>query len=74
MNTQGSFLPFFILVLLFLILHDLYPLVLRQVTREGLGLGRLNTLISQFETQVSEMLMVRATVLIGLILVTIWVD
>ena len=45
--TQGSFLPPLILVLLLLILHDLYPLVLREVTREGLSLGRLNTFVSQ---------------------------
>lgn len=45
-STQGSFLPFLILVLLLLILHDLYPLVLREVTREGLSLGCLYTLVS----------------------------
>jgi hypothetical protein len=67
-RTQGSFLPPLIFVLLLLILYDLYPLVLREVTREGLGLGRLNTLVSQLETQVREMLVVRGNVLSGLML------
>jgi len=51
--------------LLLLILNDLYPLVLREVAREGLGVRRLHTLVSQLETQVREMLVMGGGVLSG---------
>lgn len=51
--------------MLLLILNDLYPLVLREVAREGLGVRRLHTLVSQLETQVREMLVMGGGVLSG---------
>jgi hypothetical protein len=57
-HTQGCLLPTLVIVLLLLIVNDLHPFVFGEVAKEGLGVRRFHTLVSQLETQVREMLMV----------------
>jgi hypothetical protein len=57
-ESQGGLSALVLIVLLFLILNNLNPLILREVARKRLGLGCVHSLVPKFQTQICEMLMV----------------
>jgi hypothetical protein len=56
--VHGGLFPPILIELLFLILDDLDPFILRHLTWERFGFSWLNTLVAKFKSQVCKMLVV----------------